>query len=221
MGFPAWEGATHCTGSASAGAQALMRWIIEEYGDRGAQNWGIYNCRDVRGGETTSLHGEGRAGDTGFPVGDPDGDRLVKRLLKAPGRLGIQAIIYERRIYSRQSPEGRHYDGAAPHYDHVHWELTREAAENLTFATVKRVLSPVRHSAGSRNLRKGMKGADVRWVQRKLSLNPDGVYGDKTAVAVRKFEKAWNAKFPARTDLKADGVVGKRTWRAWGVKPQY
>lgn len=221
MGFPAWEGATRCTGSAQPGAQALMRWIIEEYGDRGAQNWGIYNCRDVRGGSTTSLHGEGRALDVGFPVGDPDGDRLRSRLLKVVGRLGIQCIIYERTIYSLKSPEGRYYDGEAPHYDHLHIELTWEAARDLTYETCKRVLSPVVHRAGTRTLKKGMRGADVRWVQRKLGLSVDGFYGDKTKAAVHRYESRRNQQFPQHTQLKVDGVVGKATWRSFGVKPTY
>lgn len=219
MGFVPWEPATQCTGSATPGAQALARWIIEEYGSKGAMNWGIYNCRDVVGGATTSLHGEGRAFDCGFPVGDPDGDALLKRLLKAPGRLGIQAIIYERVIYSAKSPKGRPYTGLAPHYDHLHIELSREAGQKLTYATIKSVLSPVKRQAGSRKLREGLKGADVRWLQRKLRIEADGVYGPKTTAAVLAFEKKIKAgKFPF---IKPDGKVGRVTWRALGVKPTY
>lgn len=218
MGFPPWQPATHCSGSATPGAQALMRWIIEEYGSKGAMNWGIYNCRTVRGGATTSLHGEGRALDVGFPLGDPDGDALRNRLLKVPGRLGIQAIIYERKIYSRLSPEGRYYDGVAPHYDHLHIELTREAGQNLSYATVKEVLSPIKRRAGSRRLNKGDQGADVRWLQAKLRIEADGVFGDQTEKAVMKFEREAAKKRP---NMQVDGIVGKGTWRALGVKPTY
>ncbi len=218
MGYPAWEQATHCTGSATPGAQALMRWIVENYGTKGAQNWGIYNCRSVVGASTTSTHGEGRALDVGFPVGDPDGDRLLAELRKAPGRLGIQVIIYERKIYSANAPGGAYYGGEAPHYDHLHIELTREAGRKLTYATVKQVLSPVKRTAGSRNLRKGCKGADVRWLQRKLGVKVDGAYGPDTARAVRQFERSVTKRYK---NLKPDGVVGKTTWRALGVKPKY
>lgn len=218
MGFPNWEAATRCTGGATPGAQALMRWIIETYGPKGAQNWGIYNCRDVRGGTTTSCHGEGRALDVGFPVGDPDGDRLLQRLLKAPGRLGIQAIIYERKIYSQISPEGRPYTGVAAHYDHLHIELTREAGQKLTYETVRRVLTPRVWRAGQRTLEQGDKGADVRWLQGKLGVETDGAFGSRTKEAVRKFEKARNGK-PFQMNI--DGRVGRNTWRALGVKPTY
>jgi len=218
MSFPTWERSLHCSGSATPGAQALMRWIIETYGPKGAQNWGIYNCRNVRGGATTSAHGEGRALDVGFPVGDPDGDRLLQRLLKRPGRLGIQAIIYERRIYSKLSPAGRPYTGWHPHHDHLHIELTREAARDLSYVTVKRILTPPSRRAGQRDLWKGLRGPDVRWLQRKLSIQADGIFGPKTKEAVLRYERRRNGK-PYK--LRVDGTVGRQTWRSLGVKPMY
>lgn len=221
MGFPSWDPATHCTGSATQGAQALMRFIIERYDSKGAGNWGIYNCRSVRGGSDTSLHAEGRALDVGFPLGDPDGDDLLKRLLRVPGRLGIQAIIYERRIYSALSPDGRPYTGVAPHYDHLHIELTREAGARLTYETVKRVLRRKRRRAGSRTLRNGDKGADVRWLQEKLRIKADGHFGDRTEEAVAAYEKKARARFKDKLNIRVDGVVGRNTWKAMGVKPTY
>ena len=218
MAFPTWQPASTCIGSATPGAQALMRWIIETYGNKGAGNWGIYNCRTVRGGSDTSMHAEGRALDVGFPIGDPDGDQLRNRLLSRVGRLGIQAIIYERRIYSKLSPEGRPYTGVAPHFDHLHIELTREAGQNLTYATVKAVMEPKVWRAGQRRLEEGKRGADVRWLQRKLNLTTDGIFGPKTKDAVRRFERNKREQFPK---LDVDGVVGRITWVALGVKPTY
>jgi peptidoglycan hydrolase-like protein with peptidoglycan-binding domain len=218
MPFPPWEGATKCTGSATLGAQALMRWIIESYGPVGAMNWGIYNCRSVVGGVATSCHGEGRALDVGFPLGDPDGDRLLRRLLKVPGHLGVQAIIYERTIYSLRSPSGRPYTGAAPHFDHLHVELTQEAGRLLTYETVRRVLTPKTWRAGERDLREGDRGADVRWLQGKLAVLADGIFGSDTAQAVRRFEQDRDGQ-PFR--LLLDGTVGRNTWRSMGVKPMY
>ena len=218
MGFPTWQPASRCIGSATPGAQALMRWIIETYGTKGAGNWGIYNCRTVRGGSDTSIHAEGRALDVGFPIGDADGDQLRNRLLARVGRLGIQAIIYERRIYSALSPEGRPYTGVAPHFDHLHIELTREAAQKLTYATVKAVMEPKVWRAGQRRLEEGKRGADVRWLQRKLGIVADGIFGPKTKEAVRKFERNARERFPK---LSVDGDVGRITWVALGVKPTY
>ena len=222
--FPTWEPAVRCTSGPSQGALALMRWFVEEFGDEGGYNLGIYNCRPVRGGGASSLHGEGRACDFGFPVGDPDGDECRDRLLDRVGRLGIQCIIYERRIFSKVSPDGRYYTGVNPHYDHLHVELSRESAAKLTFATVEHHLNPSlpKHRRGTRSLREGKEGTDVRWLQRKLNrmmeaeLTDDGIFGPATAAAVQNFEEVASEEYPR---LKVDGKVGAVTWVALGVTP--
>ncbi|MFD5589638.1 peptidoglycan-binding protein [Streptomyces sp. NPDC127063] len=58
-------------------------------------------------------------------------------------------------------------------------------------------------------LRTGSRGTDVRTAQHLLAargyaVSPDGAYGKKTAAAVRQFQ--------TRTGLKADGVIGPKTW---------
>ncbi|MBQ0967455.1 peptidoglycan-binding protein [Streptomyces sp. RK23] len=58
-------------------------------------------------------------------------------------------------------------------------------------------------------LKTGSKGTDVRTAQyllaaRGYAVAPDSAYGKKTAAAVRKFQ--------TRVGLKADGVVGPKTW---------
>ena len=61
-------------------------------------------------------------------------------------------------------------------------------------------------------LRKDSKGQQVKTLQRLLNSmghkcgSVDGIFGDKTAVAVKAFQKA--------EKLEADGVVGKDTWTA-------
>lgn len=54
----------------------------------------------------------------------------------------------------------------------------------------------------------GSKGSDVKWIQKKLAkagydIKADGVYGEKTAEAIEKFQKKHN--------LTVDGVAGKKT----------
>lgn len=53
-------------------------------------------------------------------------------------------------------------------------------------------------------LRYGSRGEDVRYLQRILLLNDDGIFGTKTEEAVVSFQKAHG--------LVADGVVGAKTW---------
>lgn len=60
-----------------------------------------------------------------------------------------------------------------------------------------------------KDYRRGMRGQRVRWIQEWLTLNgiglvPDGHFGPATDLAVRQFQE--------RSGLKADGVVGKRTY---------
>lgn len=134
--FARWQQARKCTSGAGAGARALMLALGLKY--PGTQNWGIFNCRPTALGNR-SAHGEGRALDRGCSI--KEGEKIVEDLLRiGPWKLGISAIIHNRRIYSARSPRGRAYTGH-PHRDHVHIELTRKAARNLSLARAKRVLA--------------------------------------------------------------------------------
>lgn len=52
----------------------------------------------------------------------------------------------------------------------------------------------------------GSKGEDVRYLQRILNLDVDGIFGKHTEAAVKAFQKAHG--------LAVDGIVGKNTWAA-------
>lgn len=206
--FADWTAATHCTGSATPGVRAAAKVILELV--RGTRNGGIYSCRNVVGGSTTSCHGEGRAFDAMCSI--PVGNRLVKALLKAgPKRLGIQAIIHNRRIYSKRSPRGRPYVGPGlnPHVDHVHIEFTRAAGKNLTATTVRKVLGAVLGAVAVPVLKLGSTGAAVKAVQRALHIEADGVFGPKTEAAVNKLKLAHGGP--------ADGKVGPNTLKLLGL----
>lgn len=59
-----------------------------------------------------------------------------------------------------------------------------------------------------RPLRRGLKGSDVRALQKRLKVSPLGVFGPKTEAKVKAFQKARR--------LKDDGVVGPKTAREIG-----
>ncbi len=217
MNFAPWQAADHCTGGAAPGARALMAWCLEQFNDD--QNLGIYNCRTVVGGSTTSCHGEGRACDVGYKMiggkANPNGLALVRKLGEHGQALGIQAMIFNRIIYSAKSPDGRHYDGEAPHTDHVHIELTRKAGANLTLATIRNAMG---QKAGEKPPTPpfpvfGEHSARVTFVQKRLKalgFDPgpvDGIYGARTRTAVAKFQAS-------RKELRgdADGNFGPKTW---------
>ena len=122
------------TSGPSPGAKALMKVSIEEWG---ATNLGIYNNRSIRGGLSLSKHARGEAGDSGFPYrvgGTDEGWRFANWLLAYHRELGVQQVIYARMIWSNTKDQSgwRYYNGTAAHYEHVHWELTQQAAAELT-----------------------------------------------------------------------------------------
>lgn len=52
------------------------------------------------------------------------------------------------------------------------------------------------------------RGAGVIWIQKKLGIEADGVYGAETNRAVREFQK--------NAGIAADGIFGRETNRAMG-----
>lgn len=64
------------------------------------------------------------------------------------------------------------------------------------------------------DLYRGLKGDLVRWAQRRLAIAGyysgilDGDFGSRTEIAVKNFQ--------ANQHLTADGVIGKKTWKALG-----
>lgn len=68
-------------------------------------------------------------------------------------------------------------------------------------------------------LKQGSTGGEVKEVQRRLKLwgyyngSVDGVFGESTRLAVISFQK--------KNGLKADGVVGKSTFKALGMNSSY
>jgi len=53
-------------------------------------------------------------------------------------------------------------------------------------------------------IKKGDRGEDVKKIQQKLHLYPDGIFGDLTEEAVRDFQ--------TENGLLCDGIVGKKTY---------
>jgi hypothetical protein len=229
--FAPWAGATQCTGSATPGARALMAWILANVKD--ATNLGIYSCRNVRGGSTTSCHGEGRALDVGMPMargkGSAAGEMLVALLLEAgPANLGIQTVIYNRRIYSAKTPGGRPYTGVNPHYDHLHIELTRAAGAKLNLATVRAVLGgkPKPEVVEVVSTDDGKKPTlDLRDVAAAFRADPERPQGNGLHPGdVRVVELALKAEGLLEAEYATDGYAGTKTvaaYAAWQKKCGY
>lgn len=196
-----------------------MSWFLGAYGIRGGRNGGIYNCRTIAGSSALSLHGEGRADDLMIPVGASWGQPLADALVSHSHELGIQLVIYRRRVWSGRYPTKgwRPFDGSNPHDDHIHGELSRASALSLTVERIRAALTPgptwtERLIMNLPTLREGATGTPVKRVQvlvevAGFDVGPvDGKYGPRTAHAVRAYQSSLR--------LIIDGVVGRQTWTA-------
>ena len=108
----------------------------------------------------------------------------------------LNGVIHNRKQYFRSHDfQPVAYNGSNPHTIEVHVEvndLHRERADDW-----KLVDAPV--------LRRGDKGADVRFIQKALKIPADGDFGPKTEAAVKAFQRLHH--------LSADGIVGPNTWK--------
>lgn len=141
-----YEGAgRRCQGGPTEGAEALGRYLRSNFPDlvnqsvsgRGIQ---IYACRNIRGGSGLSVHATGRAIDVFIPTGsggaanNAKGDVIANWLVENADRIGIQMLIWDRTIWKASGgiPRDRCYQGTHPHNDHIHVEISDDAADMNT-----------------------------------------------------------------------------------------
>ena len=224
-----YKGAVRCTSGPQPGAWGAMDYYISAYKSKGAVSDGIYNCRSVRGGKTTSIHGEGRAADFGVrPYGASYGTALANAIVAMSKELGVQCVIWNRKIWSSAYPHSgwRAYHGVDPHTGHLHVELTWAMA-NKSRATVAKhwakVLGGVKpgdvkiggSSGGSKTYKKisgktplvklYTKGEPVKRAQKAVGVkNVDGYWGPSSVAQAKKWQKA--------NGLAADGMIGDKSW---------
>lgn len=101
----------------------------------GLGNMGIYNYRNIRGGKSLSVHSEGRAVDLAANSGNPDEKAkavsYIRWMIRNAQALQVQYIIYDR--WSWHPARGwKPYKGVNPHTDHIHAELNRNGAYNVS-----------------------------------------------------------------------------------------
>lgn len=222
--YHGYQGARSCTSGPQTGARGLMAWFLAGYSSKGGLNTGIYNCRSVRGGRTTSLHGEGRAVDLGIrPYSAKYGTQLAEALRRNSKELGIQCIIWNRKIWSGSYPNAgwRRYSGVAHHKDHIHVELSwgsaKWSADKMVKACNKYLgdAGNIKVSGGGSSwrtvkagdlLRRGTKGTPVKELQKALGVKADGYFGSDTEKAVKAYQK--------KAGLSVDGIAGPKTLAA-------
>ena len=57
-------------------------------------------------------------------------------------------------------------------------------------------------------IKQGSRGDEVKTLQKKLNITPDGIFGKNTEAAVKAYQKAHG--------LTPDGIVGPHTWESLG-----
>jgi len=132
----------------------------------------------------------------------------------------IKYVIWNRRICSGDAgPQPwtwRKYTGTNPHDHHMHvsvkegkasyddvrdWAMPGGAVPSAPSAPAPKLSRPV--------ILMGSTGDDVKALQKRLSIEVDGMFGPKTDKAVRSFQKS--------AGLIVDGKVGPYTWAKLGL----
>lgn len=120
---------SECLGRAQQGTINLKNAMLDRWPSR---SLGIYNCRNVRGGKSKSSHAEGRGYDHQW-FDKASGFKIAETLIANCGELGIQRVIWWRRIWTWG--EGwDDYFGESPHTDHLHVEQNWSGAWWLQYA---------------------------------------------------------------------------------------
>jgi hypothetical protein len=73
-------------------------------------------------------------------------------------------------------------------------------------ADIRPLIKPVDEVTKKPTLRRGDRGDDVKIIQSKVGISPDGTFDVATEAAVRQFQREDN--------LVPDGIVGPKTWAA-------
>jgi len=118
------DSARRCSNGPTAGARNLADYLHRNYGSYKQSQ--IYHCRNVRGGSSVSLHGEGRAVDY-FTSGSA-GTEIFNHLIQIACNNGIQDVIFNRQIWTSRGIKP--YYGPS-HTDHIHVSLNRCGATSF------------------------------------------------------------------------------------------
>jgi MYXO-CTERM domain-containing protein len=131
-----WRGESGCGGGILAGASEFRDWLRVAFPQ--IDSIGGYSCRPIVGAPgTMSVHATGRALDvmistvSGSAADNTAGDPIGNWLIENAEYVGIQYIIWDRWQWNGESSAGsksRAYTGEHPHNDHLHVELSVEAA---------------------------------------------------------------------------------------------
>ena len=195
----------------------LVRQLEQARGKafRADWSWG-YAFRAIRGTSTPSNHSWGLAVDLDAPENpylSVDTHRATHRLRKTfPGGRVLRSTMPDN-VEAIANRWGFAWGGRYPTKpDPMHFEFlaSMEDADRLAGESgIPKAPPPGKTPPPGRpTLKRDATGPFVRFLQRKLSVDADGIFGPITEEAVRKFQ--------AGKGLTVDGIVGRQTWAALG-----
>lgn len=133
---PLWRGPSACAGRLRDGTRDLGVYLRDRYA--AIDTVGGYACRrNTADTARMSVHGTGRALDLMIPKrgGNADsvrGDVIANFLVTNASKIGVQLIIWNRTVWRANGTNAAPYGGPHPHDDHIHVELTNQAARKQT-----------------------------------------------------------------------------------------
>lgn len=129
---PRWTGTSTCSGGLKEGARRLGASLMRRFS--GIRTIGGYACRrNTASSSQMSVHGTGRALDVMIPrvreqADNGAGDPVANWLVANAARIGVQMIIWDQTVWRADGRGESRYGGPNPHTDHIHVEITNEAA---------------------------------------------------------------------------------------------
>jgi hypothetical protein len=135
---PPWTGPGACAKDFQPGAKILADYVLREF-PVVSHYWGR-DCRtNTANPSQMSVHGTGRAIDIMIPTSggaadNTGADPIANWLIMNAERIGIQLVIWDQSVWqaSLSGEKLRAYGGPIPHVDHIHAEVTVEAANKQT-----------------------------------------------------------------------------------------
>ncbi|HSO39956.1 MAG TPA: MYXO-CTERM sorting domain-containing protein [Labilithrix sp.] len=133
---PAWTSTKACAGKLKPGGKVLGEYLVDRFAI--VSSVGGYACRrNTADLERMSVHGTGRALDVFIPTvngtaNNAQGDKVANWLILNAQKIGVQLIIWDHSIWRANGTNDATYGGPIPHIDHLHVELTNEAAAHST-----------------------------------------------------------------------------------------
>lgn len=136
--MPHYDPAGGNSGGSQPGTLALREFIKKTWPQVNVgYPFGIYANRPP------SEHAEGRALDIGLNANNAEHRRIAREiwdwLIKNADHLGIQSVIWNRRVWGFGRWSERDYNGKSPHTDHVHTGQNKAKARSLTRAQIEAV----------------------------------------------------------------------------------